>query len=116
MTKRIREQTNPLYLAMVGKHYHFAFVNPKLYQKDPGYCRVIGVALHELECAELLILEEGASDPDFYTVDDLVFSLNAHIQPNTNITMSNTLQYSGLAAQKPLQNPSNPSLGRFNDN
>ena len=104
-------QTNPIYLDMVGKYYHFAFANSKLYQKDPGYCRVVGVALHELECAELLILEEGASDPDFYPVDDLVFSLNAHIQPNTNITMSNTVYYSGLTVQKPLPNRSQSPQG-----
>ena len=84
-------QTNPIYLDMVGKHYHFAFVSPKLYQKDPGYCRVVGVALHELECAELLILEEGAPDPDFYSVQDLVFSLSSHGLPNADITMSNTV-------------------------
>ena len=46
-------QINTMYLDMIGSHYHFTFAQAKPFHKDPGYCRVVGVALHETESPEL---------------------------------------------------------------
>ena len=83
--------TNPMYLDMIGKHYHFAFAQAKPFHKDPGYCRVVGVALHENLDPQLEILAAGDTEAEYYAVDELVFNLMTQGQSNRAIVMSDTV-------------------------
>ena len=86
-----QSQINATYLDMIGKHYHFSYAQPKPYHKDPGYCRVVGVALHEHGNPELEILAAGDTDPEYYSVDELTFNMSACEQGNSAIFISNTV-------------------------
>ncbi len=84
-------QLNAIYLDMLGKHYHLSLVKPKPYQKDLGYCRIVGVALHESLDPQFEILAAGETDPEYYPVAELAFNSRAYDQGNSAITMSNTV-------------------------
>ncbi|MDZ7924358.1 MAG: hypothetical protein U5M23_09875 [Marinagarivorans sp.] len=79
-------------LAMIGQTYNFNLKTLKDFQQHPGICRVVGVAVHESNPAELLLLEIGDKHPDFYSTIDLgeIYPAKS-FSPETQISMSNTV-------------------------
>lgn len=62
-------------LAMVSETYFFELAHPAFPLVNMlGNCRVVGFAIDETAKLELLLLQDGEENPDFYAMSELTIS------------------------------------------
>ncbi len=78
MKTRHAKKLDKIALEMISNSYFFKYDNDNPYFKSLqvlGNCRVVGVVINESSAPELLLLEHGAVDPNFYHMEQLQISL-----------------------------------------
>lgn len=62
-------------LAMVSQTYFFELAHPAFPSENMlGNCRVVGFAIDETSSLELLLLQAGEENPDYYPMSQLTIS------------------------------------------